>query len=131
MSQHNLLFSRHSWRAFRVGDLRDKKWGWKRVFLRDDSAADSDTHATRRAGFEPFGRDPLELEANVRKVVGMNPIDNFIVQARCRHKTPYPCRPQSALGLGKEQRPLFLPSLSCQLSFCLLNCHMANEYCQW
>lgn len=32
------------------------------MFLRDDSAADSDTHPTRRTGFEPFGRDPLELE---------------------------------------------------------------------
>lgn len=87
------------------------------MFLRDDSAADSDTHPTRREGFEPFGRDPLELEANVRKEVGMDPTDNCVVQVLCRDKTPYPCRPQSALGLGREQRPLFLPSLSCQLSF--------------
>lgn len=47
----------------------------------------------------------------------MDPTDNYVVQVLCRDKTPYPCRPQSALGLGKEQRPLFLPSLSCQLSF--------------
>lgn len=56
-------------------------------------------------------------EANVRKVVGMDPTDDCVVQVMCRDKTPYPCRPQSAPGLGKEQRPLLLPSLSCQLSF--------------
>lgn len=130
MSQHNLLFSPHSWRSFRLGDLRDKKWVGSVYFCgMIQLPADSDTHPThptRRTGFELFGRDPLELQANVRKVVGMNPTDNCRVQVLCRHKTPYPCRPQSALGLGKEQRPLSLPSLSCQLS---LNCHMANEYC--
>lgn len=68
--------------------------------------ADSDTHPThptRRTGFELFGRDPLELQANVRKVVGMNPTDNCTKPRTRVGRSPhlvsgkskdlFPCRP--------------------------------------
>lgn len=93
------------------------------MFLRDDSAADSDTHPTRRTGFE------TELEANVRKVVGINPTDKCIVPVRFFVDTKPRIVPVSAAvrTWSRERAKTsflavpFLPS-------CLLNCHMANEY---
>lgn len=58
--------------------------------MRDDSASEIDTQVNvalfassaashGRTGFEHLGRNPLELDANVRKVLGMNPIDTSSV----------------------------------------------------